>query len=71
MIQQKPVSLKSLQLPVFQFLFKREIILTTKLGGKAAPFGDTNTLLDVIAENVLDDIGGEELVREYRKTYHS
>jgi len=39
--------------------------------GKAVLFKDTNTLMDVVSENVLDDIGGEELVLEYRKTYYS
>jgi len=40
-------------------------------GGRATLFNNVNTLIDVIAENVLDDLGGEELVQEYRRTYHS
>jgi hypothetical protein len=40
-------------------------------GGKAVLFADTNTLMDVVSENVLHDIGGEELVLEYRMTYHA
>ncbi len=46
-----------------------EIATITK--GKAAMFKDANTLIDVISESVLEDIGGEELVFEYRKTYHA
>jgi hypothetical protein len=41
------------------------------IGGKAALFSNANTLIDIVAENVLDDIGGDEMVLEYRKTYHS
>lgn len=40
-------------------------------GGKVAKFTDTNMLIDVISESVLDDIEGEDMVLEYRKTYHS
>jgi hypothetical protein len=40
-------------------------------GGKAAFFGNVNSLVDVITESVLGDIGGDEMVLEYRKTYHS
>ena len=40
-------------------------------GGKAALFTNTKTLIDIVAENVLDDIGGDDMVQAYRKTYHS
>lgn len=46
-------------------------ILKMFVGGKAALFSNANTLIDIVAENVLDDIGGDDLVLEYRKTYHS
>jgi len=65
-------------IPVYTFYMYEEAPLKDSFtniaaitGGKACPFGDVNTLIDVISENVLDDIGGEDLVLEYRKTYHS
>jgi hypothetical protein len=65
-------------IPVYCFYMNRHRPLVQSFeqianitGGKATIFRDTNTLIDVISESVLDDIGGEELVLEYRKTYHS
>jgi hypothetical protein len=65
-------------IPVYCFYMNNNSNLVTSFteiasitNGKASIFKDTNTLIDVISESVLDDIGGEELVLEYRKTYHS
>jgi len=70
--------LASKNIPVFCFYMNDEVVLVASFkkiaeitSGKAAKFSDTNTLIDIISESVLDDIGGEELVLEYRKTYHS
>jgi len=70
--------LKEKGVPVYCFYMNngKELVESfTKIaeitGGKAALFHDANTLIDVIAENVLDDLGGDELVQVYRKTYHS
>ncbi len=43
------------------------------LGGKALlkSIAFANTLISVIAETVVHDIGGDSLVQEYHKTYHS
>jgi len=40
-------------------------------GGKASKFSNANSLIHIISESVLGDIGGEQLIDDYRKTYLS
>ena len=53
-----------------EFRGRREV-LSKYTGGKATLFNNTKILIDIVAETVLDDIGGNQMVLEYRKTYHS
>jgi len=65
-------------IPVYSFYMNTSANLVnsfTKISaitkGKASRLDNVDTLIDIVSENVLDDIGGEDLVIEYRKTYHS
>lgn len=70
--------LASQHIPVFCFymnynssLVKSFQEISSVTGGRAAFFSNTKTLIDIVAETVLSDIGGDEMVMAYRKTYHS
>eukprot|EP01087_Luapelamoeba_hula_P009891 TRINITY_DN2588_c0_g1_i2.p1 TRINITY_DN2588_c0_g1~~TRINITY_DN2588_c0_g1_i2.p1 ORF type:complete len:2562 (+),score=268.54 TRINITY_DN2588_c0_g1_i2:39-7724(+) len=70
--------LKARGVPVYSFymnqnpaLVKSFTQISSITGGKAALFSNANTLIDVIAETTLHDLGGDDLVHQYRKTYHT
>eukprot|EP01087_Luapelamoeba_hula_P010439 TRINITY_DN276_c0_g1_i1.p1 TRINITY_DN276_c0_g1~~TRINITY_DN276_c0_g1_i1.p1 ORF type:complete len:2464 (-),score=305.43 TRINITY_DN276_c0_g1_i1:82-7473(-) len=70
--------LKASGVPVYSFYMNNNTTLvdtftriSTITGGKAALFSNANTLIDVIAETALHALGGDDLVQEYRKTYHA
>ncbi len=56
---------------IILFLYSLCFFSQRYTGGKVAPLTDVNNLVDIIVKTVVDDIGGDSLVEEYRKTYHS
>eukprot|EP01087_Luapelamoeba_hula_P010441 TRINITY_DN276_c0_g2_i2.p1 TRINITY_DN276_c0_g2~~TRINITY_DN276_c0_g2_i2.p1 ORF type:complete len:2599 (-),score=378.72 TRINITY_DN276_c0_g2_i2:48-6866(-) len=70
--------LKASDVPVYSFymntgaaLVKSFTEISEITGGKASLFKNADSLIDVISETTLHDLGGDDLVQEYRKTYHS